>query len=84
MLALAVALPLLLVRRVDSTALRDPARKPSAAADKPAAGSVLTPSILALTGFFALLSLSGSGISNFSVVALTTAYGTPLSIANLA
>jgi MFS family permease len=46
--------------------------------------AILTPSILALTGFFALLSLSGSGISNFSVVALTTAYGTPLSIANLA
>jgi MFS transporter, FSR family, fosmidomycin resistance protein len=46
--------------------------------------SILTPSILALTGFFALLSLSGSGISNFSVVALTSAFGTPLSIANLA
>ena len=30
------------------------------------------------------MSLSGSGISNFSVVALTTAYGTPLSVANLA
>jgi hypothetical protein len=37
-----------------------------------------------LTGFFALLSLSGSGISNFSVVALTGAFGTPLSAANLA
>ncbi len=46
--------------------------------------AILTPAILALTGFFALMSLSSSGISTFSVVALTTAYGTPLSVANLA
>ena len=30
------------------------------------------------------MSLSSSGISNFSVVALNTAYDTPLSVANLA
>jgi len=30
------------------------------------------------------MSLSGSGISNFSVVALTSAFGTSLSVANLA
>jgi MFS family permease len=46
--------------------------------------SILTPTILGLTGFFALMSLSGSGISNFSVVALTSAFGTSLSVANLA
>ena len=46
--------------------------------------AILTPSILGLTGFFALMSLSGSGISNFSVVALTSAFGTSLSVANLA
>lgn len=84
-LALVVALPLSLARRVDSTVLRKHAGEPDPAS---LAGggllSILTPSILALTGFFALLSLSGSGISNFSVVALTSAYGTPLSIANLA
>jgi hypothetical protein len=40
---------------------------------------VLTPTIIGLTGLFALLSLSGSGLSNFSVVALTSAFGTPLS-----
>jgi MFS family permease len=44
----------------------------------------LTPTIIGLTGFFALMSLSGSGISNFSVVALTSAFGTSLSVANLA
>jgi len=46
--------------------------------------SILTPTIIFLTGFFALLSLSGSGISNFSVVALGAAYGTPIAIASVA
>ena len=46
--------------------------------------AILTPTILGLTGFFALMSLSGSGISSFSVVALTSAFGTSLSVANLA
>jgi hypothetical protein len=41
--------------------------------------AVLTPTIIRFTGFFALLSLSGSGISNFAVVALIGAFGTPLS-----
>jgi MFS family permease len=83
--ALAVALALSLVRRVDSTALRKEGVQADHAVNRGNDRiSVLTPSILALTGFFALLSLSGTGISNFSVVALTSAFGTPLSIANLA
>jgi MFS family permease len=83
--ALAVALALSLVRRVDSTALRKEGAEADHGADRGNGRiSVLTPSILALTGFFALLSLSGTGISNFSVVALTSAFGTPLSVANLA
>ena len=45
---------------------------------------VFSPAILGLTIFFALLSLSTSGISNFSVVALMNAYGFPFSAANLA
>jgi len=44
----------------------------------------LTPNIIFLTGFFALLSLSGSGISNFSVVALRNAFNTPLETASIA
>jgi len=44
----------------------------------------LTPTIIFLTAFFALLSLSGSGISNFSVVALRAAYKTPLATASVA
>ena len=85
-IALVVAVPLMFARGVDNEA------PPHAAAPNPTAaagrrdglGSILTPTILGLTGFFALMSLSGSGISNFSVVALTSAFGTSLSVANLA
>jgi MFS transporter, FSR family, fosmidomycin resistance protein len=45
---------------------------------------VLTPAIFTLTIFFILLSLSTSGITNFSVVALMSAYAFPFSAANLA
>jgi MFS family permease len=45
---------------------------------------VFTPAILGLTVFFVLLSLSTSGINNFSVVALMSAYAVPFSAANLA
>ncbi|HEX3537495.1 MAG TPA: MFS transporter [Stellaceae bacterium] len=50
----------------------------------PGMRAILTPTVLFLTGFFALLALSGTGISNFSVGALTAAFGTPLSVANVA
>jgi MFS family permease len=81
-IALAAALPLLMVRGIDN-------RLPAAHLGHPGPPrvgltAVLTPTILGLTGFFALLSLSGSGISNFSVVALGSAFGTPLSVASLA
>src|SRR5271167_4734637 len=46
--------------------------------------TVFTPAILGLTVFFVLLSLSSSGITNFSVVAVMSAYGLPFSAANLA
>ena len=45
---------------------------------------VFTSAILGLTVFFVLLSLSSSGITNFSVVALMSAYAVPFSAANLA
>jgi MFS family permease len=82
-IALLIALPLALSRGVDNLAA------PPVAASAGSRGvreltSILTPTILGLTGFFALLSLSGSGISNFSVVALKGAYGTPLAVANWA
>jgi len=89
-LAIVVALPLALARGVEEVPApaaahpAAPASAPAGSAPKRGMTAILTPAILALTGFFALMSLSSSGISTFSVVALTTAYGTPLSIANLA
>src|SRR5829696_1829887 len=83
-LALVVAVPLALAR-VDTDVA--PSRQAPFTAEAGAANglrSILTPTILGLTAFFALMSLSGSGISNFSVVALTSAFGTSLSAANLA
>ena len=79
-LALAAAVPLAFARGTDSA----PAPSVHAGARRGGLTMLLTPAILGLTAFFALLSLSGSGISNFSVVALTSAFGTPLSVANLA
>jgi MFS family permease len=82
-IALCVAVPLALARGVDNRVPRHAAGL-SAAREGKGLTAILTPTILALTGFFALLSLSSSGISNFSVVALGRAYGTPISVANLA
>ncbi len=88
-LAIVVALPLALARGVEERPPPAAAHATASAASglagaKQGMTAILTPAILALTGFFALMSLSSSGISTFSVVALTTAYGTPLSVANLA
>jgi MFS family permease len=82
-IALVAALPLILVRGVDNIPAASHSDE-APAAPRLGLTAVLTPTIIGLTGFFALLSLSGSGISNFSVVALTSAFGTPLSAANLA
>jgi MFS family permease len=83
-LALVVAVPLVLARGVEPQLMRSVAAAEPAAGQRNGLFSILTPTILGLTGFFALMSLSGSGISNFSVVALTSAFGTSLSVANLA
>jgi hypothetical protein len=78
--ALVASLPLILVRGIYN---RAPAMHVAGAVDgKQGLTSVLTPTIIFLTGFFVLLSLSGSGISNFSVVALGSAFGTPLAAAS--
>lgn len=84
-IAFVVAVPLAMARGID-TAVAPLQPAPSAAAPSRGNGltSIFTPTIIGLTGFFALMSLSGSGISNFSVVALTSAFGTSLSVANLA
>jgi MFS family permease len=81
-IALIAAVPLIVVPGIDN---RAPASHPGqAAAPRIGLTAVLTPTIIFLTGFFALLSLSGSGISNFSVVALHSAFATPLATASVA
>lgn len=47
-------------------------------------GALLTPAILGLTLFFALLNLSTGAITSFSVVALQAIYAIKLTVANLA
>jgi MFS transporter, FSR family, fosmidomycin resistance protein len=81
-----VAAPLAWARDVEGEpdATRAGAGAAHATRARPRTGRVLTPAILVLTVFFVLLSLSSSGITNFSVVALIGAYGVPFSAANLA
>jgi len=46
--------------------------------------NIITPTLIVLTLFFMLLSLSNAGIGNFGVVALMSGYGTSFSTANIA
>jgi MFS family permease len=50
----------------------------------PAKQSIITPSLMVLTAFFMLLTLSNAGIANFGVVALMNGYGESFSSANIA
>jgi len=79
-----VALPIAWARTLEAEPARSRADEHHALAENEQRRTVFTPAILALTVFFILLSLSSSGITNFSVVALTSAYGLPFAAANLA
>ena len=83
-IALVVTVPLAFARGIESRAAPSHPARSATAGRGDGLFAILTPTIIGLTGFFALMSLSGSGISNFSVVALTSAFGTSLSVANLA
>ncbi len=50
----------------------------------PSRQNIVTPALMVLTLFFALLNLSSAGINNFSVVALMSGYGTAFTTANIA
>jgi MFS family permease len=84
LLGLLVALPIAWARDLDAGPGKAQTLGHSAAAEGTRRGTVFTPALLALTVFFALLGLSGSGITNFSVPALTTTFGLPFAVANLA
>jgi MFS family permease len=77
-----VALPVVWSRHLEGRPSRVPGHHPDAESER--RRTVFTPAILGLTVFFILLSLSGSGISNFSVVALMSADGLSFQAANLA
>ena len=85
-----VALPLIGARTVEGDTLAQAAgTKADAAGTRDAAkpgraGTVFTPALLGLVVFFVLLSLSTSGITNFSVPALMSGYRFPFAVANLA
>jgi FSR family fosmidomycin resistance protein-like MFS transporter len=77
-LGLVVAVPLLFARGMDQA---HRAAGPDAAIPLK---QLLTPAVLSLVGFFALLSLSSGALTNYSAVALVSVFGTSLSLANLA
>jgi MFS family permease len=80
-LGLVVAVPLALAGWLDRTAA---GRTPASAAEHIPLKQLLTPTVIGLVGFFALLSLSSGALTNYSAVALVSAYGVSLSSANLA
>ena len=69
--------------RLAGSRTRRRAARPAAAQHIPLR-QLLTPAVIGLVGFFALLSLSSGALTNYSAVALVTVYGISLSSANLA
>lgn len=79
--ALAVSIPLARAGWLDRDIASRAAASPTA--DVPMR-KLLTPTILGLVGFFALLSLSSGALTNYSAVALISIYGVSVSAANFA
>jgi FSR family fosmidomycin resistance protein-like MFS transporter len=80
-MGLAVAVPLAMAGWLDRHAA---SRTQVGAAQNISLRQLLTPAVISLVGFFALLSLSSGALTNYSAVALVTVYGISLSSANLA
>lgn len=81
MLGIIVALPLLLATNLDAVM---PARAAPGSATTITTRALLTPTVLGLTAFFTLLSLSTGAIQAYSVVALDQLFGVSFEIANTA
>ena len=75
---------LLLVPSQQTSAIRGQTTGRAAGPAKESLGSVVTPTVLALTAFFTLLALSNSAIFSFSVVALIAAHEVSFAAANAA
>jgi MFS family permease len=82
-LAIVTAVPIGLGRDVAAAAPAAPKPAPGQAAT---GGDVrvITGAVLAMTGFFMLISLSNGGVQSFSVVALTEGHGTAYAAATMA
>jgi MFS family permease len=80
-LGLVVAIPLTMAGWLDRHIT---ARAPSTDTLHIPMRRLLTPTVIGLVGFFALLSLSSGALTNYSAVALISVYGISLSSANLA
>lgn len=81
MLAIVVALPLMLATNLDGASA---GRTTGVASRHIPLKELLTPTVISLVGFFALLSLSSGALTTYSAVALTSMYAMPFSAANLA
>lgn len=84
--AIGFAVALLLLVRGGDLAHAQPRRK-QAKSDGSSPDGVrllMQPTILGLMFFFMLITMSASGITSFSVVALNSLYGTPLAVGNTA
>jgi MFS family permease len=80
-----VALPLIFAPTIEGDTLAEARAAGRLGAARPArAGTVFTPAILGMMVFFVVLSLSTSGLTNFSVPALMKGYHFPFAAANLA
>jgi FSR family fosmidomycin resistance protein-like MFS transporter len=83
--ALIVAIPLVLdIFERSAIARNTNAPAPAKAAEAAPRLRILTPAVMALTGFFALISLSSTGINNFAGAGLQGAQAMSLESANLA
>lgn len=80
-LGLLVAAPLMMAGWLDRQFAEGPS---SETAQHLPLRQLLTPTVIGLVGFFALLSLSSGALTNYSAVALITVYGFSLSSANVA
>ena len=76
-----VAVPLMFAGWLEGT---QAARMPAGGHAHVSLRGLLTPAVLSLVGFFALLSLSSGALTNYSAVALVSMYGVSFSVANAA
>ena len=84
LVGLVTAAALFLMPRPTTSAHRSRFGRFPSGAGREGIRTILTPTVLGLTGFFTLLALTGSAINSFSVVALIASQGISFAAANIA